>query len=230
MINTQCMQCTSKSIKTINVTTGECISCFPCLQCDDGHTSSVPCGLTVPFGTEIKCVLKQSDHVSSTQTRYQTATLQTISSSTKVVAAPITSISHPVDVSATSSSTSVRPSIKQNDGSENTMVYILIIGICLAITLVAIVYKIIKWKSSKHIQLHAEPVNPGRPPTTSIQPRCDVTPRDNETCNISLPTGTVTYTHHNDHATWMRDGNQRSQHCIPPAHSSSLDATAGNLM
>lgn len=241
MINTQCPQCTGQSIKTIDIITGECISCFPCPSCDVGQTSSVPCGSTVPFGTDIKCVFIQSDHVSTAQTSHQTATLQTISSSSKLVVVPITSVTHPVIVSATRSSTTVRPSTKPTKGSDttekqkdekalhlkvwqkNTMIYIFS-GIFLAITLVAIVYRIYKlWKSSKQVQLHVQPV---------MQPPSDVTSqRDNETCNISLATGTVAFTRHNyDHTADMGDGNQRSQPGEAQVPSSYLDAAAGNLI
>lgn len=56
-MNSLCIEsdCTRQSIKVINVETGECITCFPCLDCAVG-TPSVRCGATVPHGTDIHCV------------------------------------------------------------------------------------------------------------------------------------------------------------------------------
>lgn len=44
----------NKSIRIIDAKTGECISCYPCLNCSDG-SPSVPCGSTVYDGTAITC-------------------------------------------------------------------------------------------------------------------------------------------------------------------------------
>lgn len=53
----QCPDCIGE-IKRVDAT-GKCISCFPCPECydHDGHiTSSVPCGATVSYDTDIECV------------------------------------------------------------------------------------------------------------------------------------------------------------------------------
>ncbi|XP_068694898.1 uncharacterized protein [Montipora foliosa] len=44
----------NKSIQLINAKTGECITCFPCLDCSAG-SPSVACGSTVHEGTDISC-------------------------------------------------------------------------------------------------------------------------------------------------------------------------------
>ena len=44
----------NKSIQVINAKTGECISCFPCLNCSAG-SPSVSCGSTVYEWTDISC-------------------------------------------------------------------------------------------------------------------------------------------------------------------------------
>lgn len=50
----------NQSIRVVNGTTGECITCFPCLVCTDS-TPSVPCGSTVPAGTDIHCARPHPD-------------------------------------------------------------------------------------------------------------------------------------------------------------------------
>lgn len=248
-VKTQCPHCTGNQIKIVDVITGECISCFPCPPCHDGQTSSVPCGSTVPYGTEIKCVLIQSDPAASVQTRQLTPTLLTISSTPKeLIATPVTIVTHTVVVpAATSSSATAQSSIKQSEGSgttkkrkgdkvlrleewkKHTVIYTFSgIHVVLAITSVAIVYRFLKWKNSKQLQL--QPVNPDRPPTTS-QPMPDVPSQDNETCNISVETSTVAYfNRHNDHTSEMGDRNQRSHPGVAQASSSSLAAAGGNYI
>lgn len=249
-MKTQCPQCTGHYIKTVDGTTGECISCFPCPPCEDGYTSSVPCGQTVPFGTDIKCVLIQSSPAAvvtkkSAQTRHLTATLVTISSSAKkLIVTPVTSIS-PVAVPVTSASASARsssqgPDIKKRksenllpleEWKKNTMIYIFS-GIFLVIISVAIVCRILKCKSSKHLQLQPVTTDPPRQqqqtrpdPASSVPPLPDI-PQDNETCNISA--GTVTFTRHN-HTSVRGDGNQRSQPSVAQGSSSRI-AGGGNFI
>ena len=53
----ECPNCSGQFIKTIDPTTGKCVTCWPCTDCVDGSGSSVPCGATVPVGTKIDCVL-----------------------------------------------------------------------------------------------------------------------------------------------------------------------------
>ncbi|KAL9971992.1 hypothetical protein ACROYT_G018223 [Oculina patagonica] len=223
----QCPQCAGDQIKIVDVITGECISCFPCLACRDSQTSSVPCGSTVRYGTEIKCVLIQSDPVASVQTRHLTATAHLTISSTpkKLIVTPVTSVTNPVLVSATSSSASSQSSTKQSEGSDTTKKrkgdkvlpleewnkYIIIYlfgGIILAITSVVIICRIFKWKSSKQRPVIVNPDN--KPPNPSLQPLPDVSPQVNETCNISVETSTVAFNCHNDNTSEMRERNQRS--------------------
>lgn len=186
-MKTQCPVCTSKSVKTVNVTTGECISCFPCLQCVDGQTSSVPCGSTVPFGTDIKCVLIQSSLVvtkTSAQTRHVTDTLVTISSSAqKLIVTPVTSVTRPVVVPATSSAAPAPSSIKYGsettekpksealpylgdyaEWKKNTSAYILSAA-CLLIVFVAIIWRISKLKNK---QLQRQAVNRDRHSSSAV--------------------------------------------------------------
>lgn len=48
--------CKEQAITVIDPSSGECVSCFPCPQCEEGQTPSVPCASTVPQGTDIHCV------------------------------------------------------------------------------------------------------------------------------------------------------------------------------
>ena len=103
----------NQSIKVVNPTTGECVTCFPCLVCTEGiSTPSVPCGSTVPLGTDIHCI--QIQPVSTYTTKYVTfrhlatsPSVTTWSSSitgtTQITTVPIMSGTHLVVVPATSS-------------------------------------------------------------------------------------------------------------------------------
>ena len=222
-----CPECTGQYIKTVNTTTGECISCYPCPipTCVDGYTSSVPCGTTVPVGTEIKCVLLQSDpvvlYVASTQTRRLNSLPLSISS--KFIVAPATSIFHPT----ASSSSSTRSSMKQRDRSDTTKkqrnerelaleewkkdssIY-MFCGVFLAVAFVAVVFRISRRKGRKQLQL--QPVDRGRPdPTLPVETSSDVLSQDNETCSINWATKSVAFTRRNDCTSKTGDGNPRSQ-------------------
>lgn len=219
-----CSECNGQYIKTVNTTTGECISCFPCPRCNDGYTSSVPCGTTVPFGTEIKCVLIQSDPVvfplASTQTRHLNSLPLSISS--KFIVAPATSIVH----LAASSSSSIRSSIKRRDRSDTTKkqkrekelsleewkkdssIYIFG-GVFLAVALVAVMYRISRRRSRKQLQPHPVDIRPD--PTLPAESSSDVLSEDSETCSIDWATNSVAFRRRNDCTSKTEDGNQRSQ-------------------
>ena len=243
-----CPECTGQYIKTVNTTTGECISCYPCSSCVDGYTLSVPCGTTVPFGTEIKCVLLQSDpvllNVASTQTRHLISLPLSISS--KFIVAPATSIFHPT----ASSSSSTRSSIKQRDRSDTTKkqksekelaleewkkdssIYIFC-GVFLAVALVAVVFRISRRKGRKQLQL--QPVDHIQPdPTLPVESSSDVLFQNKETCHINWATKSVAFTYHNNNCTSKTgDGNPRSQcgaegSAEGKSKSSDLIAAPGN--
>ena len=225
-VTTQCPECNGQYIKTVNTTTGECISCFPCLRsCDSGYTSSVACGTTVPFGTDIKCVLLiPSDPVVLPEASMHTQRLNSLplAISSKFIVAPATSTVHPT----TSSSASTRSSIKGTDRSDTTKkqksekelalaewkkdsrIYIFG-GIFLAVALVAVVYKI-RRNSRKQVSLQPQDcVKPD--PSSQMQPLPDVLPQDNETCSINCTTATVEFRRNNGCTSEIGDGNQRSQ-------------------
>lgn len=243
-----CSECNGQYIKTVNTATGECISCFPCPRCDDGYTSSVPCGTTIPFGTEIKCVLIQSDPVgfplASTQTRHLNSLPLSISS--KFIVAPATSTSI-VHLTASSSS-STRSSIKQRDRTDTTKkqksekelsleewkkdsnVYIFG-GVFLAVALVAVMYRISRRKTRKQLLPH--PLDRIRPdPALPVESSSDVVlSQDSETCSIDWTTNSVAFRRNND----PTSNNQRS-HCGATqgsaegkSKSSELVAVPGNL-
>lgn len=80
----QCPDCIGE-IKRVDAT-GKCISCFPCPECydHDGQiTSSVPCGATVSYDTDIECVEIQVATPPSSQTK---------SVASKFTATPVTPI------------------------------------------------------------------------------------------------------------------------------------------
>ena len=58
-VNSACLEqdCpVNKSIRVVNATTGECVTCYPCTEMCSYGSPSVPCGSTVPYGTDISCV------------------------------------------------------------------------------------------------------------------------------------------------------------------------------
>ena len=76
----------NKSIRLVNSSTGECIACFPCLECTYG-TPSVPCGVTVPLGTDIHCVpLRPDPSVASKASSYTTSRILTSLAGSSVTA------------------------------------------------------------------------------------------------------------------------------------------------
>lgn len=239
-----CPVCAGQYIKTVDTTIGECISCFPCLSCVDGYTSSVPCGTTVPVGTHIICVLIQSDPVvlsaASTQTRHLNSLPLSISS--KFTAAPATSIVH----SIASSSASTRSSIAEIDRSDtirkqksekelalaewkkDSSIYIFC-GTVLAFTLVAVVYRI-RRKSRKQPQLPRVDHDRSDPSSPTQSPSDDLAP-DNETCNINCATNTAVFKRHNGCTPEIHVGdvNHRSQ-CSAAQGSSKGNSKPSDLV
>ena len=234
-MRTQCPECPAQYIKTVNTATGKCISCFPCPSCDGHYTSSVPCGATVPFGTEIKCVLIQSDPVVLPETSIQTQHLNSLplAISSKFIVAPATSIVHPT----TSSSASTRSSIgtdrsdttkRQKSEKElaleewkkDSSIYILG-GIFVAVALVAVMFRI---RRKCKIQLPLQPVDHVRPdPSSPVQ--SDVLPQDNAICNINCAPNTAEFRHLNG----LGDGNPRSQ-CFASQVSSEGNSKSSDLV
>lgn len=224
-----CSECNGQYIKTVNTTTGECISCFPCPRCDDGYTSSVPCGTTIPFGTEIKCVLIQSDPVgfplASTQTGHLNSLPLSISSKFINIVAPATSTSI-VDLTASSSSSTRSSTIIQRDRFDttkkqksekelslkewkNSSIYIFGGVFLSAALIVAVIYGISRRKTRKQLQPH--PVDDIRPdPTLPVESSSDVVlSQDRETCSIDWTTNRrVAFRRHKNDGT---SNNPRSQ-------------------
>lgn len=101
----QCPDCNGE-IKRIDAT-GKCISCFPCPECNDGYTiSSVLCGATVPYETDIECVVIPIAPPASSKTR---------SLPFKFTATPVTSI-----IPTSSSSVSSAPSVVKDERPPST--------------------------------------------------------------------------------------------------------------
>ena len=95
--------CTGQAIIVVDPSSGECVSCFPCPQCEEGQTPSVPCASTVPQGTDIHCVLiEPSPSLVSTLVFYWHASMTSITGTRRQITATVHSYDHPI-VSATSS-------------------------------------------------------------------------------------------------------------------------------
>ena len=134
----------NQSIRVVNATTGECISCFPCLDCTDG-TPSVPCGSTVPAGTDIHCARTHPDPslVSKASAQYTTNGIFTsvvlspsisslqhrsrLTSTKQITIEPVTINSHASIVSAAilkiyaiSSSSTVSFGLKKTDETQES--------------------------------------------------------------------------------------------------------------
>ena len=58
-VKSACLEedCRGQAIIVVDPSSRECVSCFPCPQCEEGQRPSVPCASTVPKGTDIHCVL-----------------------------------------------------------------------------------------------------------------------------------------------------------------------------
>ena len=205
MKSAQCPDCTGQ-IKRVDAT-GKCHSCFPCPECIDGYTTpSVSCGSTVLFGTDISCVLVELKPKASSQTRHLTSLSVTVTSSSKFTIEPVTSSSHPLVISATSSLISAGSSIIQDEGStkdpntenilplssyskwkKHTIIYI-----SSAASLVIIIIAIwcrFKLKNKHRSQSSGE--TPDTSPTSPVhQPS---TAQDDEACHINFATNSVVY-------------------------------------
>ena len=226
MKSAQCPNCTGE-IKRVNTSTGKCHSCFPCPQCiDDYTTSSVPCETTVPFGTDISCVLIQLDPKASSQTRSLTSSPVTVTTSSKFYATPVTSIARPLVISATSSLVPAGHSIAQGEGGswstkepktekvlpssnnyskwmKHTAVYI-ISTIFLLIISGAIAYRCKKVRDRDKVQRQPRVIANRPACVVSVQPP---TAQDNETVGINFTTSNVEFsrTHSCDQTYEMGD-------------------------
>ena len=132
-MRTLCLEadCTGQHIKQVNTTTGECISCFPCPPCNSGYSSSVRCGTNVSFGTDIKCVLLSTVHPTSSS---RASTRSSINGT---------------DTSDTTKTQKSEKELALAEWKKDPRIYIFG-GIFLAVTLVAVVYKI-RRKSRKQL-------------------------------------------------------------------------------
>ncbi|KAJ7339473.1 hypothetical protein OS493_005871 [Desmophyllum pertusum] len=52
----RCPNCSGRYIKIISAVTSRCVVCWPCIDCNHGSGSSVPCKSTITVGTKIHCV------------------------------------------------------------------------------------------------------------------------------------------------------------------------------
>ena len=214
--------CTGQAIIVVNPSSGECVSCFPCLQCEEGQTPSVPCASTVPQGTDIHCVLIEpspslvstlvfSWHASITGTRRQ-------------IAATVHTYDHPI-VSATSSkdyagsSSSMTAATesydKENTGStiipENsskmgsrTVVY-LFCGVSLPLIFLCILCRLRKSKTTRFHQ----PICNKTMPSSTCSLMTGATPADNSVH------GTVDLHHENSRALYLVRSYTNSSQTFP---------------
>ena len=221
----------NKSIKLINPSTRECIACFPCLDCEDG-TPSVPCGVTVPLGTDIQCVpLRPSPSVVSKASAYATSgtltslagssvTMQQSSllilmmtaSTTHSAVVATTSFSHPTSLGVFTGSITTQTRKKQvftpgefQEKSSHTTIY-LFGGVFLLVTCIAIVYRM--WKRKKAEQLSL--------PVTNQEPESRVMPSDQggDMCTVHPSTVTAVYSRSRskqDQGSSMNNDNQLFQ-------------------
>jgi len=153
--------------------------------------------------------------------------------SSTFIIAPTTSIVH----STASSSASIRSSSRSDntkkqknekelalaEWKKDSNIYIFG-GVVLAVTLVAIVYRISRRKCRQQRSVQSGDSN------TPIQPLPDVLPQDNETCSINVATDAAVFRRHNEYTSEIGDGNQGPQ-CIavqgsPEGNSKPSDLVA----
>ena len=201
--------CTDKSIKVINKTTGECMTCFPCLICSVG-VPSVPCNSTVPHGTAIDCVQLPDPALVSRSSAYATSGIlislvaspsvtlwsSRITRTKQISVEPVPSNSDLVIVPATSSAVYFgsretnnhreKPKINAKEGrkmGDNAIIYIVSV-----VALIVIAFGIVcrMWKR-KTIQSHPLTRN-----TITDTVPCA---QRNDTCTVDPATITAVYSH-----------------------------------
>ena len=172
----------NQSIRVVNATTGECISCFPCLDCTDG-TPSVPCGSTVPAGTDIHCARTHPDPslVSKASAQYTTNGVFTsvvpspsvssqhrsrLTSTKQTTIEPVTIISHSVVATAaipktyatdepkTTQESSTKDGQTVGDGEKDVIIIIATFLIVLTVVIVCIVYFVYRLWKMRSMQVH----------------------------------------------------------------------------
>lgn len=195
-VKSACLEedCTGQAIIVVDPSSGECVSCFPCPQCEEGQTPSVRCASTVPQGTDIHCVLIEpspslvstlvfSWHASITRTSRQiTATIHTHEH-------PSISATSSKDYAGSSSSITVdtESNDEENTGSgikdhfkmgSKTVVYLFcgVIG-CVSLPLIflGILFKLRKSKTTRSHQ----PTDNQTVPSSPCSSMRGVTPVDN---------------------------------------------------
>lgn len=150
--------CTGQAIIVVNPSSGECVSCFPCPQCEEGLKPSVPCASTVPQDTDIHCVpiAPSPSAISTSVLSWHTS----ITGTSRQITATVHTYNHP-SVSASSKDYAGSSSSKENTGStiipgnysnmgRRTVVYLLC-GIFLLFIFLGIVWKL---RKSKAIRSH----------------------------------------------------------------------------
>ena len=225
----------NKSIKLINPSTRECIACFPCLDCEDG-TPSVPCGVTVPLGTDIQCVpSRPSPSVVSKASAYATSgTLTSLAGSSvtmqqssllilMMTAAPTVSTTHSAVVATASfshptSSVVYTGSITTQTRKKQAFppdeiqkksshtTVYLFSGLFLLVTFIAIVYRMRKRKRAKQLCL----------PVTNQEHESHVMPSDQggDMCTVHPSTVTAVFSRSRskqDQGSSMNNDNQLFQ-------------------
>ena len=185
--------CTGQAIIVVDPSSGGCVSCFPCPQCEEGQTPSVPCASTVPQGTDIHCVLIEpspslvstlvfSWHASITRTSRQ------ITATTHTHEHPTVSATSSKDYAGSSSSITVDTesndeentgySIKDHFKMGNKTVVYLFCGVigCVSLPLIflGILFKLRKSKTTRSHQ----PIGDQTVPSSLCSSMTGVTPAD----------------------------------------------------
>lgn len=187
-VKSACLEedCTGQAIIVVDPSSRECVSCFPCPQCEEGQTPSVPCASTVPQGTDIHCVLIEpsyslvstlvfSWHASITRTSRQ------ITATTHTHEHPTVSATSSKDYAGSSSSITVdtESNDKENTGysikdhfkmGNKTVVY-LFCGVSLPLIFLGILFKL---KKSKTTRSH-QPIGDETVPSSSCSSMTGVT-------------------------------------------------------
>lgn len=200
--------CTGQAITVVDPSSGECVSCFPCPQCEEGQTPSVRCASTVPQGTDIHCVLIEpspslvstlvfSWHTSITRTSRQ------ITAATHTHEHPTVSATSSKDYAGSSSSITVdtESNDKENTGysikdhfkmGNKTVVY-LFCGVSLPLIFLCILCRLRKSKTTRFHQ----PIGNQTTPSSTCSLMTGATPADNSVH------GTVDLHHENSRALYL---------------------------
>ena len=191
-VKSACLEedCKGQAIIVVDPSSGECVSCFPCPQCEEGQTPSVRCASTVPQGTDIHCVLIEPSPslVSTLVFSWRasiTRTSRQITATTHTHEHPTVSATSLKDYAESSSSITVHTesndientgySIKDHFKMGNKTVVYLFCGVSLPLLFLGILCKLRKSKTTRSHQ----PIGDQTVPSSPCSSMTGVTPVDN---------------------------------------------------